>query len=199
MKRKCICVFTGLLWGVASLYGQGFAPGLPAKEQDSIIRAYRRTIPMPINILRLLDEEKGEEAKAAYKAFKDTLQEKDRFYLFFLEKEFVGKMATYGASEKERPYYTRRNEKMLRYMRKKYADKPMVIWYELDDLNGKVGPNDILAITGKMIAADSTYLPTYFTRGMMFLELGRFEEACRDFRHLPDWVIQGNPQCWFCF
>lgn len=199
MKKKGVCVSVGLLLIFVSAQGQTCPQALSWRQEDSIVRAYRKTIPMPRNVLRLLDEEKGEEAKTAYKAFKDTLYEKDPFYVFFLDKEFVGKMAAYGAPEKERAHYRKLNEKMLLKMRKKYADRPMVIWYELDDLGENVGPEEILAVTERMIAADSTYLPAYLTRGMFLLYLGKTEEACRDFRRLPDWVQQETPECWICF
>lgn len=199
MKKKGVCISIGLFLICVSVWGQTCPQALSWKQEDSMVRAYRKTIAMPRNILRLLDEEKGEEAKMAYQAFKDTLYEKDPFYVFFLDKEFVGKMAAYGASEKERAHYKKLNEKMLLKMRKKYADRPMVIWYELDDLGENVGPEEILAVTEKMIAADSTYLPAYLTRGMCLLYLGKTEEACRDFGRLPDWVQQETPECWICF
>lgn len=171
------------------------------RVEDSIIRAFIRIIPLPENVRFFLDTRNSEAAKEAFAAFNDTLPaDTDPFYIFFLEKEFVGKMAAYGAVGKEQKEYQKRNQKMLKFMRKTYGYMPEVVWYEIDDIkkNREYTPEDEIRIATHQIEADSTYLPAYRTRGVAYARLLRWEEACRDFSRLPDCIRRQIPEAHSC-
>lgn len=216
--------FIGLLLGGGRVFGQAtakasknvndFTPDpvekpLSQREkdsitrvEDSIIQAYVRILQMPQNVLFFLSTQQSEEAKKAFAAFNDTLPaDTDPFYIFFLEKEFVGKMAAYGTTGKEQKAYQKRNQKMLTYMRKTYGYRPEVVWYEIDDRENKDAPytaEDEIRVATHQIEADSTYLPAYETRGKAYAGLNRWEEACRDFSRLPACIRRQIPEAHSC-
>lgn len=219
-KRKAFLLFSFcfVLFGADYLYGQSASSMskniypeaeevvLPqnvldsiARVEDSIILAYVRILQMPQNVLELLDKKQGKEAKAALAAFIDTLPaDTDPFYIFFLEKEFLGRLATYGTTGKEQQVLWKRNLKMLKYMRKHYSNRPEVIWYEVDDLPDIPTPEEEIIIATHQIEADSTYLPAYETRGKAYSSLLRWEEACRDFSRLPACIRRQIPEARSC-
>lgn len=170
------------------------------RVEDSILRVYHRRILMPENVLFLLAGQRGEDAEKAYKKFRDTLPKKgNAFYIDFLDKEFFGKMATYGASPDRRSYYKKKNDAMLVKLKKKYPNEPLVIWYEVDDIefDDSVSYN-MLRLYDKMVSADSTYLPTYAGRAKVLFRLGYTKEACKDINRLPESVRREIPESIRC-
>lgn len=170
------------------------------RVEDSILRAYHRRIFMPENVLLLLYKGGGKEAEDAYKKFRDTLpQKKKSFYVEFLDKEFFSKMVVYDTSPDRRAYYKRKSDAMLAKLRKKYPTEPMVIWYEVDDIQFDDSVNyNMLHLYNKMVSADSTYLPSYAGRAKVLFRLGYTQEACEDIYRLPECVRRKIPESIRC-
>lgn len=170
------------------------------RAEDSIRKAYNRVISMPENVLFLMAEQRGEDAEKAYKKFRDTLPKQENpFYIDFLDKEFFGKMAAYGASSDRRSYYKRKSDAMLTKLKRKYPDNPLVIWYDIDYIAADDSMQyNILRLCDRVVEADTTYLPSYMGRAMTLFQLGRIKEACQDLFRLPECIRREIPESIRC-
>lgn len=150
---------------------------VPEMETETVDLTGGRVLSLPDSITKLLEAKKIKEAFAAFAQYKSTLTDKSGATLLDLEINMNGYASQFDAS------YDKTRRELVQKIKEKFPNDPVAINYELPDANPT--PQDIVAVSTKMIKADSTYLEAYRMRALALYELKQMEACCRDLSKLP--------------
>lgn len=148
-----------------------------------------RILSLPDTITKLLDAKKIKEAFAVFAQYKSTLADKSEATLLDLEINMNGYTSMFDAN------YGKTRTELVQKLKEKFPNDPVAIRYELPD---NPTPQDIVAVSTKMINADSTYLEAYRMRASALYELKQTEACCRDIDKLPEMVKVSHPGYYDC-
>lgn len=150
---------------------------VPEMETETVDLTGGRILSLPDTITKLLEAKKMKEAFALFAQYKSTLSGKSEASLMDLEINMNGYASQFDAN------YEKIRTELVQKIKEKFPNDPVAINYELPDANPT--PQDIVAVSTKMIKADSTYLEAYRMRALALYELKQMEACCRDLSKLP--------------
>ena len=149
-------------------------------EEEAVDLTGGRVLSLPDTITQLLNAKKIKEAFAVFDQYKSTLTDKSEATIMDLEINMNGYASQFDAN------YGKTRTELVQKIKEKCPKDPVAIRYELPDNNPT--PQDIVAVSTKMINADSTYLDAYRMRASALYELKQMDACCRDIFKLPESV-----------